>query len=91
MTRSNITWFCIWYNNDRGKIYITGYIHENTSYLTLTVELWGVFRKDLGENWPQYKGTALYLQSNRAKIVHSSLLLTTELSIFPRIYLQLFV
>ena len=28
----------------------------------------GVFRKDLGENWPLYNGTALYLQSNRQKL-----------------------
>ena len=24
----NITWFCIWYDNDWGKIYINGYIHK---------------------------------------------------------------
>ena len=32
-----------------------------TPYLTLTGELLGVFCKDLGENWPRYNGTALYV------------------------------
>ena len=32
---------------------------KDTPYLTLTGELWGVFCKDLGENWLYYNGTAL--------------------------------
>ena len=33
----------------------------NTPYLALTGELWGVYREDLGENWPRYNDTALYI------------------------------
>ena len=36
-------------------------ITTHTPYLALTGELWGVYRDDLGENWPRYNGTALYL------------------------------
>ena len=28
IARSNITWFCIWYDNDWGKICIWGYVHK---------------------------------------------------------------
>ena len=30
-------------------------------YLALTGKLWGVFCEDLGENWPNYNGTVLYM------------------------------
>ena len=40
--RSNITWFCIWYDNDWSKRCIRGYIHKDTPYLALTGKLWGV-------------------------------------------------
>ena len=30
-------------------------------YLALTGELWDVFYEDLGENWPRYNGTKLYV------------------------------
>ena len=33
----------------------------NAPYLTLTGELWGVYYKEFGENWPRYNGTALYV------------------------------
>ena len=33
----------------------------DTTYLTLTGELWGVYCEDWGENWPRYNDTALYL------------------------------
>ena len=32
----------------------------DTHYLALMGELWGVYCKDFGENWPCYNGTALY-------------------------------
>ena len=32
----------------------------NIPYLALTGELWGVYCKNLGENWPRYNSTALY-------------------------------
>ena len=35
----------------------------DTPYLALTGELWGVCCKDIGENWPHYNGSALYLVS----------------------------
>ena len=63
IARSNKTWFCIWYNNDWSKICIRVYIHKrHTSYLALTGELLGVLCEDLGEIWPRYNGTALYLK-----------------------------
>ena len=34
----------------------------DTSYLALTGALWGVYCEDLGENWPHYNGTALYIK-----------------------------
>ena len=34
---------------------------RDTPYLALTGELWGVYCEDLGENWPRYNGTALYM------------------------------
>ena len=34
---------------------------QNTTYLALKGELWGVFYEDFGENWLHYKGTALYI------------------------------
>ena len=37
-------------------------ITTDTPYLALTGELWGVCCEDLGENWPRYNGTALYVQ-----------------------------
>ena len=33
----------------------------DTPYIAPTGELWGVYCKDIGENWPRYNGTALYL------------------------------
>ena len=35
-------------------------ITNDTPYLALTGELWGVYYEDLEENWPHYDGTALY-------------------------------
>ena len=36
-------------------------ITAHTSYLALTGELWGVYWEEFVENWPRYKGTALYI------------------------------
>ena len=36
---------------------------KDTPYLALMGELCGVFCEKLGENWPRYNGTALYLGS----------------------------
>ena len=33
----------------------------DTSYLALTGKLWGVSFKDIGENWPPYNSTTLYI------------------------------
>ena len=35
---------------------------EDTPYLALTDDLWGVCRKNFEENWPYYNGTALYME-----------------------------
>ena len=35
-------------------------ITTDTTYFALTVELWGVYCEDFGENWPCYNSTALY-------------------------------
>ena len=42
--------------------YFLGYtvFTKDTPYLALTGNIWGVFCKDLGENWPRYNSTALY-------------------------------
>ena len=34
---------------------------KDTPYLALAGELWGVFCEYLGEKWPRYNGTALYM------------------------------
>ena len=62
IARTNITWFCIWYNNDWGKICIRGYIHKRHPIACLSGKLLGVFCEDLGENLPRYSGTALYME-----------------------------
>ena len=36
-------------------------ITTDTPYLAFAAELWGVYCEDLGENWPRYNDTALYL------------------------------
>ena len=33
----------------------------DTLYLVLTGELWDVYFEDLGEIWPRYNSTALYI------------------------------
>ena len=55
-----MTWLCIWYDNDWGKICIRNDIHKSP-YIALTGELWGVFCEEFGENWPRYNGIALYV------------------------------
>ena len=34
---------------------------QDTPYLALTGELWGVLCEYLWQNWPRYNGTALYV------------------------------
>ena len=34
---------------------------QKTPYLYLAGELWGVYFEDLGDNWPRYNDTALYM------------------------------
>ena len=58
---SNITRFCICYENDWGKIYIRGYIHKRHPISGPHGELWGVFCEDSGENWQRYNGTVRYM------------------------------
>ena len=36
------------------------WLTKDTPYLALMSELWNVFSKDFGENWPRYNGTTLY-------------------------------
>ena len=36
-------------------------ITTDTPYLALTGELLGVYYEDLGDNWPRYNSTTLYL------------------------------
>ena len=47
------------YYRDRGRI--SQFVRTDTRYLALTGELWGVYCDDMGENWPRYNGTALYM------------------------------
>ena len=35
----------------------------DTPYLTLTGEIWGIYRDYVEENWPRDNGTALYINS----------------------------
>ena len=39
ITRSNITWFVIWYDNDWGKICIKVYIHKSGVFLMIWVKI----------------------------------------------------
>ena len=57
MKRPNITWFCIWYDNDWGKICAEIIFIKDTPCLALMGELWGIFGEDLSENLLRYKGT----------------------------------
>ena len=34
---------------------------KNIPYLVLTGELWDVFCKEFGENWPRYNGAVQYV------------------------------
>ena len=45
---------------------------KDTPYLTLTDELWGVFCEDLGESWPRYNSTALYLKPQWQLFAHAN-------------------
>ena len=61
IARSNITWFCIWYNNDWDKIcIIRGYIHKRHPIARPHGRAMGCVCEDLSESWPRYNGTALY-------------------------------
>ena len=40
---------------------------NDTLYLALMGELWGVFCEYLSENWPHFNGTTLYLNIDRLK------------------------
>ena len=61
IARSNITWYCIHHCSDWDKVQITIWYHKKyIPYLALTGELWGVFCKNLGENWSGYNDTAVY-------------------------------
>ena len=45
------------HNSDRIRAYISELtLTKDTPYLA-----WGVYCEDLGENWPRYNGTALYV------------------------------
>ena len=43
------------------RISIRGGTQKDTPLLALMAELWGVFCKYHGENWPRYNGIALYI------------------------------
>ena len=43
----------------------------DTPYLALTSKLQGVCCEDLGENWPCYNGTTLYVQQHIRQIKYS--------------------
>ena len=73
LIRSSLSWFYIWHCDNSGRKSIRFQNHSRHPiahqlgwdigclYLTLTGKLWGVCCEDLGENWPHYNGTALYL------------------------------
>ena len=43
IVRPNITWYCVYHNNDWGRIQFKVWLYKRHPYLTLTGELWGVF------------------------------------------------
>ena len=45
----------------------------DTPYLALTGEIWYVYCGDLGENWPHYNGTALYMYHHLKKYFVSNI------------------
>ena len=51
-------------------------------------KLWGVYCEDLGENWPRYNGTALYIVKPISKYVFNFPGLATDVCqyICPMIY-----
>ena len=60
LTQSNLSRYCnttITVAESELNIRIT----TDTTYLTLTDELWGVYCEDFGENWAHYNGTTLYV------------------------------
>ena len=59
MTRSEITWYCIYLCSNWSRMWIRIWIHKNSPYLALTGELWGVFVRIL-EKIDALFGTALY-------------------------------
>ena len=58
--RCNITLFCLWYDNDWGKICIRVFIHKRHPKFRPYGRALGCLCKALGENWPRYNGSALY-------------------------------
>ena len=58
ITRSNITWYCTYHGREWDRISISG-------------ELWGVFRECFGENWPPYNGTVMYCSSIKMRTLSS--------------------
>ena len=61
ITRPNFSRYYIRHCDNSGGMWINFRITTDTPYLALTGELWSVYCEDLGENWPRYNGTALYL------------------------------
>ena len=63
ITRSNISRFytqrCT--ESCRRRIRLENH-NRNPAYLALMGELWGVCCEEIGENWPRYNGTALYMK-----------------------------
>ena len=56
ITQSNFIWYKIQHFSDWGRISLKYWTHERqTDHSSfLTVELWGVFSDNIGENWPHH-------------------------------------
>ena len=82
ITRSNTTCFCIGYDNDWGKICIRGNVHITDPIARPHGRAMGCLCEDLGENWPRYNGTALYMAKSLYKLkqlyIYSSLRYKSE-------------
>ena len=60
---------------DRSRIQIKSLNSQKTSHISHWWELWGVCCEDLGENWPHYNGTALYILMALCKTAVTPLLM----------------
>ena len=60
-TQSNISRYYIRQCDDSGRTWIRIKITMDTPYFDVTGELWSIYCKEFGENWPHYNGTTRHI------------------------------